>query len=107
MIWVKKFLRTDCKNGLLIDHYWARVGFPPGSGKIHLQILGIEKGMSYVTAFHKAKTLEEKKTVMEDYATIMLVVTDDMDVDENCVVDTSPLSTTTLGTCFHDSIDDE
>jgi hypothetical protein len=90
------FLDTVVKNALGIEHYWARVEFAPGRGQIHLHLLGIGKDKSYLYDFYRAKTEEEKAKVMETYATNVLDMTADIDVDENHMSDRSPDSANPL-----------
>eukprot|EP00984_Skeletonema_dohrnii_P009260 scaffold3532_cov117-Skeletonema_dohrnii-CCMP3373.AAC.1 len=79
----KVFLDTVVKNAMGIEHYWARVEFAPGRGQIHLHLLGIGKDKSYLYDFYRAKTEEKKAKVMEKYATNIMNMTADVDVDEN------------------------
>lgn len=92
----KVFLDTVVKNAMGIEHYWARVEFAPGRGQIHLHLLGIGKDKSYLYDFYRAKSEEEKAKVMEKYATNVLNMTADVDVDENHKTDTAEDSVTPL-----------
>ena len=86
----KLFLNTVVKNGMRIEHYWARVEFAPGRGQIHLHLLGIGKDKSYLVDFHKAPTEDEKVKVLEEYAEQVLDMTADVDIDDNYKAETRP-----------------
>lgn len=100
----KVFLDTVAKDALGIEHYWARVEFAPGRGQIHLHLLGISKDKAYLNDFYRADTEEEKAKVLETYATNVLDMTADVDVNENHVSDRSPDSTNPLMHRFCESV---
>ena len=100
----KVFLDTVVKNALGIKHYWARVEFAPGRGQIHLHLLGIGRNKSYLYDFYRAGTEEEKAKIMEKYATSVLDMTSDVEVDEEHKTDTSADSVSPLKSRFCESV---
>lgn len=79
----KAYMETVIKKALGIDHYWGRVEFAPGRGQIHLHLLAISKNRAYLDDFYKAKTEEEKISVIEDYAVEKLNMTANHRVNDN------------------------
>ena len=98
------YLDTALKNDLGIKHYWARVEFAPGRGQIHLHLLAIGKNKSYLYDFYRAKTEEDKSKIMEKYATEVLGMTSDVDVDETHETDRSADSISPLKARFCESV---
>lgn len=105
----KEFMKTVVKDGLDIPHYWGRVEFAPGRGQIHLHLLCIGKNQSYLKDYHDAKTEAKKTQVLNQYATEILDMTADVDVndDPDYSIDTSPNSRTALRKRFSEVKDDE
>jgi hypothetical protein len=100
------FMKSVMKNALQIDHYWGRVEFAPGRGAIHLHIVAIAKDRAYLQDFFKAKTLEDKAEVLNDYAIKHLDMTADANVIDN--LDYHPdYSRSPLGTRFCSSCNEE
>ncbi len=79
----KSFMVTVVKKALGIDHYWGRVEFAPGSGAIHLHIIGIARGKAYLRAFYQARTSEEKAEVLDKYAQENLDMMVDVNVNDD------------------------
>ena len=77
---VKNYMKTVVSPALGIEHYWGRVEFAPGRGQIHLHMLGIAKDRAYLDAFYRAKTMEDKAKVIDDYARTHLDMTADVDI---------------------------
>ena len=77
------FMKEVMKEALGIDHYWGRVEFAPGRGQIHLHMLGIGKDRAYLNDFYKAKTMEDKAAVVDNYAREHLDMTADIDIMDN------------------------
>ena len=71
------------KHALHIEHYWGRVEFAPGRGAIHLHVVAIAKDRAYLQDFYKATTLEEKASVLNEYAIKHLDMTADAKVSDN------------------------
>lgn len=92
----KVFLDTIVNKVMGIEHYWARVEFAPGRGQIHLHLLGIGRDKSYLIDFYNAKTEEEKTAILERYATKVMNMTADVEIDENHKTDTSAESNSPL-----------
>jgi hypothetical protein len=78
-----EFMDGYARDVLGIEYYWGRVEFAAGRGQIHLHILGIAKNKAYLHDFYRAETEQDKTDVMEKYATRMLDLTADTQVDEN------------------------
>ena len=83
MMRANKFMETVVKEALRIEHYWGRVEFAPGRGQIHLHILGIAKDRAYLDKFYRAKTMDEKALVMDEYAREHLDMTADVAIDHD------------------------
>jgi len=64
----QSFIKNVLSDALGIKHYWVRVEFAPGRGQIHLHMLGIAKNKAYLNNFYKAKSMEDKATVVDKYA---------------------------------------
>lgn len=82
MMRAKRFLDEYARDVLELEHYWGRVEFAPGRGAIHLHILGIAKNKAYLHKFYNARTEKAKAKAIEEYATTMLGMTADVEVDE-------------------------
>ena len=44
-------METVVKDALGIEHYWGRIEFTPGRGKINLHIIDIGKNKAYLEDF--------------------------------------------------------
>lgn len=102
-----EFVNTFGKEALGIKYYWARIEFAPGRGQIHLHLLGIGENRTYLLDYYKAKTVEEKTAVINNYATTQLGMTADIDIDDDVKreIDTSESSTTALRIRFSECTD--
>ena len=79
----KEFMDNYAREVLGIEYYWGRVEFAPGRGQIHLHILGIAKDKAYLHDFYRARKDESKQVeVLNDYATNVLDMTADTNIDE-------------------------
>lgn len=79
----KEFLNTVVKEALGIEHYWGRIEFAPGRGQIHLHLLAIAKDRAYLDDFYRAKTWEEKASVINYYAKTRLDMTADVNIKDD------------------------
>ena len=55
----------------------------PGREQIHMHMLGIGKDRAYLNDFYKAKTMEDKAAVVDNYAREHLDMTADIDIMDN------------------------
>ena len=76
------FMKEVMKEALRIDHYWGRVEFSPGHGQIHIHMLGIGKDRAYLNNFYKAKTMEDKAAVVDNYSRENLDMTSDIGISD-------------------------
>ena len=76
-------MKNVWSKALGIEHYWGRVEFAPGRGRIHLHMLGITKDKAYLKDFYKAQSLEDKASIVDKCAREKLDMTADVNIKDD------------------------